>query len=361
MMTEPITVSDATARRVAGRLRLNGDEVAFVSLQVESNGCHSADTFSATLPLSGLPPSMSLTGWWAEQRAIRVEIDIGLARADAASLAWRQLIVGQVDQWRYAPGRHVLEIEGRDLTARLIDSRLDEKFANRTTSQVATLLAERHELKPVVTATTTQVGTLYKYDQSHLSGDSSEWELLSYFAGLDGFQVYVRGDTLYYAPAIDPDSAQCYPIRHAAAGAATARGNVSDDLTFERDMTLSRGIQVQVKSWFGGRTVAVGYPARALAGAQIYKVLRSGLDQRRAATLAEKLYGRIAERELSLSCSLPGDNLLMPDMMVAVQGTGSGFDQNYYVDRVKRTLDSDNGYVMHLSASNRDPANQETS
>ncbi|MBV8647479.1 hypothetical protein [Paludibacterium sp.] len=357
ILNNPQQTTDA--RPVAGRLRLNGTAVPFASLDIDANGGFSADSFSAVLPLSGLPKTMGVTDWWSAQQQIDVSIDIGVG--GTAGLSWTPMLIGQVDHWRYQPARFEIEITGRDLTARFIDNKTSEKFANHTTSEVATLLAQRRGLQPVVTATTTQVGGIYKHDHSHLASDSSEWELLTYFAGIDGFRVYVRGETLHYEPALDPDAADQYVIRyHPPDSAAYPQGNVGDELVFERDMTLARGVQVHVHSWFNGKAVEAVYPQSAPAGAQLYQVVRSNLDSQRAKALATKLYQQIAVRELSLQCSLPGDNLLAPGCMVRVQGTGSGFDQLYYVESVKRSLSVDNGYVMTLSARNQDPANKET-
>ncbi|TDR79998.1 rhs element Vgr protein [Paludibacterium purpuratum] len=350
----------ANARAVAGRLRLNGKAVPFASLDIEASGGFSADTFSAVLPLSCLPKDMGLTDWWAKQQQIGVSIDIGVE--GPSGVAWQSMLVGQIDHWRYQPARFDIEISGRDLTARFLDNKTSEKFANRTTSDVATLLAQRRGLKPVVTATKTQVGGIYKHDQNHVSSDSCEWDLLTYFAGMDGFRVYVLGEELHYEPAPDPAKADQYVIRYRPPDEALAypQGNVGDDLLFERDMTLARGVKVHVQSWLNGKGVEASWPPDAASDAQLYKVVRSSLDVQRAKALAKTLYEQIAVREVSMQCSLPGDNLLTPGCMVRVQGTGAGFDQLYYVEHVKRSLSVDNGYVMTLSATNRNPANKET-
>jgi hypothetical protein len=59
---------------------------------------------------------------------------------------------------------------------------------------------------------------------------------------------------------------------------------------------------------------------------------------------------------MTFSGSTAGDNLLMPDTPVRIEGTHSPFDQVYHCDRVRRTLSWETGYTMHLSGKNHSPA-----
>lgn len=351
------------ARQVVGRLLLNGVEVPFVSCDVDSNGFYSADTFSVVLATSGLPVGFGLLSWWASQTSIEVSISIGMV--NGLKTDWTNLIVGLVDKWKFQPARFEVSIEGRDLTGKLIDSKTSEKFANMTTSQVAVLLAKRHGLKPVVTATKTSVGGIYKYDHTHLTDETSEWDLLAYLAGVDGFQVYVKGKSLHYEPALNPKTAKHYVIKYVPPGMYEyPQANCSDDLTFERDLTLAQGVTVQVRSWHKGKAFTVSYPSstakgiapgKATAKRQVYSIVRNGLDHQQALKLAQRLHKQITDHEMRMSGSLPGDNVLMPDVIVRVEGTESGFDQLYFADSVRRTYSVEGGYAMSLTAKNHNP------
>nr|WP_199065125.1 hypothetical protein [Chromobacterium sp. ASV5] len=355
-----------SARQVVGRLLLNGIEVPFVSADVDSNAFSSADTFGVVFALSAMPPGMDLLSWWTDQTELKVQISVGLISKDVTD--WETLIVGLVDHISYQPGRFEIRIEGRDFTARLIDAKTSEKFANMTTSQVATLLATRRGLKPVVTATKTSVGGIYKYDHTHVSSESTEWDVLSYFAGIDGFQLYVKGEELHYEPATDPGKADQYVIQWCDPGiTAYPTANVADDIAFERDLTLAKGVTVHVRSWYKGKVVDASYPSAKPRGItpgssapkrQVYNIIRSGLDHQAALQLAQTLHHQITRHEMRMSCSMPGDNILMPNTIVRVQGTASGFDQLYYVDSVRRSLSFESGYTMMLTAKNHNPNTQ---
>ncbi len=58
------------------------------------------------------------------------------------------LLQGEADSVSIDPINNTAEIDGRDLTARLLDARTQETFANQTASEIANTLAARHGLTP---------------------------------------------------------------------------------------------------------------------------------------------------------------------------------------------------------------------
>ncbi|MGR2662488.1 hypothetical protein ACUXVY_12940 [Chromobacterium haemolyticum] len=443
------------ARQIVGRFLLNGVEVPFVSFEVDSNSFYSADTFSAELAISALPKSMGLLNWWANQTSIEVQISVGILSKQTAD--WETLIIGGVDRWSFNPARYTVSVEGRDYTAKLIDVKTSEKFANYKASDIAIELAKRHGLRPVVVPTKTLAGTIYKIDHVQMNDERSEWDLLSYLAGVEGYQVYVKGNDLHFEPATKPtpkdinqlksqlddvnkklnqassksmalnnqatdlvtqsekaraagNKAQADSLLNQAAAlnqqagkiqadahadcdgtkialekqiaagmnydgtyvirwvppnqSHPAQANCSEDLKFERDLTLAKGVTVQVRSWTKGKAFTVAYPqntakgitpGKATAKRQVYSIVRSGLTRDDAMKLAQQTHKQITDHEMRMSCSLPGDNILMPSTIVRVEGTASPFDQLYFVDSVRRSFSFDGGYSMSLTAKNHNP------
>ncbi|MCX3308317.1 type IV secretion protein Rhs [Pantoea vagans] len=361
------TISESSARNVSGRCLLNGTEVPFVSFSVESNAFRGAGTFELTLVISALPPGMQLLNWWAVQTTIRTELFISIETQ--AGVNEKKHITGNIDNWHYEPARFEISAEGRDFTAKLIDAKTPgESFKNLTSSQIATTLAQRHGLTPVVTATTQRVGEYYQIDSTHLTGEQTEWDLITSLAGIENFSVYVEGDSLHFAPRRDPAGNDDYVIRWQPPGEqAYPRCNVSDDLTFSRALTISKGVTVEVLSWNAKlknrQFMAVfsapakgAEPGKATADKQVYRVIRNGLTPEAAHALARSLYRQIIQHEMVFSCSLAGDNLLMPEATVRIEGTQSLFDQHYFCDRVRRTLSQETGYRMLISGKNHSPA-----
>jgi hypothetical protein len=55
---------------------------------------------------------------------------------------------------------------------------------------------------------------------------------------------------------------------------------------------------------------------------------------------------------VGLHAEMPGDNLLTGNRSVAVRGTGTALDQDFFPDSVRRSMSFQEGYRMSLSAKN---------
>lgn len=354
-------------RKISGRCLLNGHDVPFVSFSVESNAFRGAATFDLTLAISALPAEMQMLSWWGRQRTVVVELFASVITQ--AGTEEKKLITGNIDTWHYNPARFEVTAEGRDFTARLIDARsAGESFKNYTSSQIATMLAQRHGLTPVVTATTKRFGEFYQIDTAHLTGEQTDWDLISALAGTENFTVYIDNDRLHFEPVTEPGKAGTYVIRWQPPGQlAYPRCNTADDLSFSRALTISKGVTVEVLSWNAknkNKQFVASYPqapkntppGSAMAKTQVYRVIRNGLTPESASALAQTIYRNIVQHEMMFSCSMAGDNLLTPRMLVRIEGTQSPFDQIYWCDSVRRTLSQADGYTMHISGKNHSPA-----
>ncbi|WP_313188890.1 type IV secretion protein Rhs [Pantoea sp.] len=361
------SLTGSSARHISGRCFLNGMDVPFVSFSIENNAFRGAGTFDLMLAISALPPAMRMLNWWALQTTIRVELFISIITR--AGTDEKKHITGNIDSWHYDPARFEISAEGRDFTARLIDAKTPgESFRNLTSSQIATMLAQRHGLTPVVTATTQRVGEYYQIDTAHLTGEQTEWDLITTLAGIENFSVYVNGDSLHFEPKRDPASPDDYVIRWQPPGMqAYPQCNISDDLSFSRSLTIAKGVSVEVLSWNAKRKnkqFMASYPGpgkstvpgKTSSETQVYRVIRNGLTPEAAHALAQSIYRQVVQHEMKFSGSTAGDNLLMPDMQVRIQGTKSPFDQIYRCDRVRRTLSLETGYTMHMSGKNHGTA-----
>ncbi|WP_316866995.1 hypothetical protein [Ralstonia mannitolilytica] len=58
---------------------------------------------------------------------------------------------------------------------------------------------------------------------------------------------------------------------------------------------------------------------------------------------------------MKLRARLPADNILTQTAMVRLTGTGTKFDQDYYVENITRTMSLEEGYAMEISAKNHNP------
>ena len=186
----------------APRLRIlaNGEELAgTVAAEVISNNHYAADRFSATVAAGS--DQQSGVAFWASEPAIILDVQFSLD----GGATFTSLVQGAVDNVIIDPTGGLVHLDGRDLTAALLETRTQETFSNRTASEIATLMAERHNLTPFVSTTTTPVGRYYQDQHDRITLDqfsyaTTEWDLLVFLARQEGFDVFVEGLALHFEP-----------------------------------------------------------------------------------------------------------------------------------------------------------------
>lgn len=352
-----------SVRHPRGAVRINGMLLPWVSWEVDNNAYRAADTFRVIFAAGALPAGYGLD-WFGTQKQINVEIfattDCQAERYSPA-IADRK-IMGQVDDLEFDPQAMTLTITGRDLTCRLIDTKGTVGYLNKTASEIATLLAEAHGLRPVVTATTTHIGTFYGNDHTSLTQERSEWDILCELARFEDFDVFVVGEELHFQPK-PSDIGERYVIQWANQDGID-RANVTE-MRFNRSLTIASGVIVTVKSWNAKqkkaisvswpKNVGITKPGKSGAGTPLqYHFNHPGLDEAQAAQYARRKYDEITRHMLAMSADMPGDDLLDCQRIVAVRGTGTCWDQDFYPDSVKRSMSAtpDEGYRMSVTAKN---------
>jgi phage protein D len=332
-----------------------------VQASATSNGYLQADRFHATVAL-GLDPSLP-AAWWAETDDIKIEIQIGFGTA-----APQSLFIGHVDQLDIDPICQTVELHGRDLSSLLVDAKTQETFSNQTASQVAKTLAARHGLTASVTATTHLVGSYYEIEHdsitlNNFSRQTTEWDLLTYLAKQEGFDVWVHGNTLYFQPPPTGDGTP-FPITF-----QPGQPPVTNVLTLrmERSLTLAQDIIVTVKSWktsdgtaYTRSSKAVGTHKASSGKAQNYAVTIPNLTPDQALKQAQQMASDLSKHERILIVSMPGELALTTRNMVSLSGTGTSFDQSYFVAEIEREISFESGFTQRLRLKNSSPRTQTT-
>ena len=361
-----------SARQPRGMVRINGTPVAgWIEWEVESNAYREADTFSVSFALSELVAPYD-QAWFTSQTTIGIEILAGFP-ADPNSYGaadLESLIIGNVDNVHFEPAQRTLELSGRDLTSLLIDAKTAEKWQNQTASEVATTLATRHGLTPVVTATTETMGRFYQIDHVSTTSTQTEWDFLTWIAQQIGFVVYVKGMELHFEPAPDTTKAPQYPITWQDADDSQTFQSSTKRLGFERTLTVGKTISVTVRSWNAKQRkgFTATYPANHAKGirpgtatqpAQPYVFTIPNLTQDQATKRAQALYNDLIKHEMRLNAELPGDNDLSILHVIPVTGTQTAFDQTYFPEAITRRMGFDAGYTMTVRARNHSTDVQE--
>lgn len=339
---------------------------AWIGWSVDNNTFYQADTFRVSFAASALPAETD-ANWFSDQKEAFVEIFAGFP-ADPMNYNETDLdslIYGRVDDIDYDPVSTILTLTGRDLTAAFIDAKTTIQYQNLTSSQIAAQLAANHGMTVSGPATKRQAGTFYAYDRVSMTDQRSEWDLLTWLAQQEGFVCYVQGKVLHFEPRpLAP--AEPYELRWTVADGGLPSANVQD-LRVSRSLTVAKGITVVVRSWNAkqSRGFTAYYPSKGkgtqagkaspFGDTQIYSVTRGGLDQDSATKLAQQIHREITQHEMKLRARLPADNILTQTAMVRLIGTGTKFDQDYFVDGITRSMSLDEGYVMDVSAKNINP------
>jgi len=336
---------------------------AWVSWSVDNNTFYQADTFRVSFAASAMAPETN-ANWLSLQTEAFVEIFAGFP-ADPTSYSetdLTSLFYGRIDDIDYDPVSTLITVTGRDLTAAFIDAKTSIAYQNLRSSDIATNLAKAHGLTPVVTATNTVAGTFYTYDHIRMEDQRSEWDLLTWLASEEGYVCYVKGMELHFEPR-PPAPPEPYELRWTVDERGNPSANVQD-LRLSRSLTVAKGITVVVRSWNlkpSNRIVGY-YPSKGKAtqagkaspfgNQQIYTINRGGLTQEKASQLAQQTHHDITQHEMKLRARLPADNILTQTAMVRLTGTGTNWDQDYYVESITREMSLDAGYVMDVSAKN---------
>lgn len=357
----------SAARRPRSIIKINGAKIpGLKGWTWDGNTLFQADTFSASFALFGLGAAND-AAWFASQSSLDVEILQGWP-AEAANFSESDLesiFQGRVDEPVLDWERGLLSLTGRDRTADLIDNKTSDKFPNKTSSEIATILARRHGLKPVVTATKRLVGAFYKDTHTRLEDDRTEWDLLTWLAREEGFITYVAGQELHFEP--HGSTAQPYKLTwtpSASGGPPSLNGST---LQTSRSLTIAKDIEVTVRSWTPKRKKAVVVKAtRQKKGGgkvQKYSYVIPGLSPAQAQQRANAILADLSRHEMKLRLTGPADNLLQKTSRIDLSGTATLFDQSYFPDSIVRTYNAAaqaGGYSWTVSAKNHSPESEPT-
>jgi hypothetical protein len=347
-----------TARQPRLRVLSQGRPIGgALQFECTNNGYFQSDTFTAQFAFR-YDPNYPLS-WWGDQKELLIDIQSSLDGGQS----WVSHIIGDIDHLSVHVEQGIIVVDGRDLTSRFIDNRTQETFLNKTSSQVVETLAARRGLTADVTSTSTLVGRYYVQDHDRISmGDFSryttEWNLLCSLAQHEQFDIWVTGTTVHFHPSTKPDDDPYLLVWD-----ESQRRSNGISIKLDRSLTVAKDVVVAVRSWRSseGRGFTRFAPSGARQGAiqsgkaQAFSVTVPNLTEAQAQDLANKLREDITKHERVLTFTAPGDQTLNPRNMVRLQGTGSSWDQAYFVDWVRRKMALDEGFSMEVRCKNHSP------
>ena len=304
-----------------------------VGVNVQSNSFLGADRFRVSLVFD--PTSYYV--WESD--------DIDVTVSVCVDSVWQELIRGPVDKVEVDLETALIHVDGRDMTARLIEAQTQETFENQTASDVANTLASRRGLTPNVTPTTTLIGRNYGGDHARVtlnqySSMTTEWDLLTKLAYNEGFDVWVDGQILNFAPPLT------------VASPVVVRPTDCQSIRLDRALALSAGLNVTVKSWDCRAHASVSQ----LAGAgendssQSFVIVKPNLTAWDAAQLAQRVYDQMSQNARVVTIEWPGELTIKPRQSLLLADTNTDFDGQYVVTSIERALSFGRGFTETLQA-----------
>ncbi len=349
-------------RAPRGSVTVNGRRLDRLLLEcdVTNNGYFSPDSFNAVFALEDAGPDG--LAFWADTDDLEAEVFVGLGEDTPPSIS---VFAGRVDDIAFDfRGRHVT-VSGRDYSADLMEAQTTEKWPNRTASEIATELAGRRGLTPVVTATTVRSGSYYQIEHARLSDETTEWNLLSYLAEQEGMDVYVKGRELHFKPPPDARGAARWSLRYKPSQDGAPPELAAAGFKLRQSKTISREISVKVVSWNSKQnraftvTRSTTLRSKGSSGASTartpYVFRIPGLTEEQAIREAERRLADITKHHRALDYDGPGHPDIDIRTIVALSGTGTSFDQDYRLTEIRRSISQDGGLSMHFHAQNLPP------
>lgn len=361
-----VAPSCATAPRL--RVLVNQTVIdGLESWKITTTNNRQADQFNAQF--SFIPGSDFSAAWWSNQSRVRLTLQAGFVDVSGIVTNWSTFLVGECDAVDMVMGTGIVRVAGRDLTALLIDQKITQTYQNQTASQVATALATAAGLTPNVAKTTALIGRYYRADHTNTALDqfseaSTQWDLLVYLAGQEGFDVWVEGTTLNFQP---PASQPKIVNLHYSQGMIPQFAGIG--LSLHRAMTLAKDVEVQVRSWDAQHkrafTVKVRGSIQTNAGAvvklgppQTYVFVKPNMTHAQAQLFAQQKLFEISKHERVVEITMPGDLTTTVKDMIRLSGTDTSFDQDYYIDTIVRSISLKSGFTQALTIKNHSPQSE---
>lgn len=357
-------------RNPAARALLNGTPIAGLEqVTVRQTAYYQPDTFSADVAIDS-DPSFDMA-WWSNQDTIQVEIQLALP-APGQSPAWKTLIIGNVDRLDFEPTTRTVHIHGRDLGGLLQDTRTLETFVNQSAAEAAQTLAARHGLS-CNASSSGLVGQYYELEHSSQAlgtghTATNEWDVLARLAKNEGLLLWVDGKTLNLQSAADLSSSNSWRVAWTppAGPGQTPVSNVWG-LQFGREMTLAPDIKVtvlthqpRVRKRHKVTITATKETAQTASGKarrkQEYVFIRPNMTPDQAKAFANAMLDQLSKHERRIDFSMPGEFALSPRGGAILAGTGTAWDQSYFVVEIDRDWSVQGGFVQRILAKNQSPA-----
>lgn len=340
---------------------IDGVRVEPIELDVGNNAYFTADTFRARFRLDETG-EMNMKKWSDQD-----DIDVEIYMSDGTTE--KMILKGRTDDVDIDFDQRLVLISGRDLTSELIETKITEKFPNKTSSEIVAMLAARHNLTPVADKTSTRVGVYYGREKAMMTDQTTEWNLLTYLAEQEGFVLYVEGSNLHFHKPPEEANAPRWVVRYTPPPKSGGSFQMNTEfLRLRRNLTVARDVVVKVISWNSKKKQQFEVSQRAdrsrrpqprtSSPTRTFVFRIPNLTEEEASKLATKKLREVSQNERVMDIRLPGDLRVTQEHVLVLAGTGTEFDQEYLIDAITWDLAFNTGFYMRIQARNIAPTSQ---
>jgi phage protein D len=307
----------------------------------------SADTFSLTFGIGKQTPS--LTYWNALSSGYVEVFDTGSSVTDSPIL-----ISGMIDTLGVDLIRGLVTIEGRDLSASLVDSYRQADFVNQTASEIVRAIGGYHGLESAVASTSGYIGRYYEDGYTRLSTGQfsrlrSDWDLIVELARENKFDVFVLARTLHFQRS--PSSFNTFVL-------ITPEQVLS--LHIEVEKAVANTTTTKVQSWNSQHMA--GYtgistnsatqvpPISPSTATQPYLFSVTNLTSDQADSTARRYDDEVSRLATRLVFNGHWNSDISPRTGIFLSGTGTNWDGTYRVESVERHFNARTGSTQTVHA-----------
>lgn len=328
-----------SVRKVTGTLETGGGTFGLVTASCDFNFMQNAGTFRAQLAISDTDMN-----YWAKAAPIEITLKV----------MGKELFAGIVDNVVPNYGQGLVDIDGRDYTAKLIEKTTKDSFVNRKRSDVVQELAGRAGLGAVVSGGGGVVGDQAgkQWEQEHsnsISTGESLWSIIQRYAKIDNVLAYVEDRTLYYVSDAQAQGGS-YSFNYkppSPQGHATAN---AVDISFRRNLNLAKTLRVSINGWhtkqkkkLKGEATKPGQGGELLIEDHRANNLKNDGE---AQSKAQSTLDELAEKEFAATVHVPGDPSMKRRGSMSISGTA--FDGSYKLESIHHSLGWTTPYTTTL-------------
>ncbi len=316
-------------QRVLAYLSYGGDMLPCIAAHVHRTAERKGGSFHCTIPIG---VNGTTVASWNPSSSIDTNVEVIFASEGQT----KRMIVGKIDRVELNMISYHATVSGRDLAAKLAQTRQSTQHKNKKSSEIAKDIAKDVGLDAVVDETQDDAGKKYDVDTVHLILNRTCAETLNILAEREGFKWFVDGSTLYFQEK-NKKAGGTFTVHYSPP--TLGRNMTTDAVHIKVGYNAEAGhpVGVKVKSWHHKDKKLYEHTAQigGLGSQLTHEHHFPGMRQDQVERIAKSHAKDAARPGWNVEVEMPGDLSANPNMKLQLVGTGTAWDQLYDVDSIE--------------------------